>query len=100
MIDTVIGRINYHNPQVNGIFGMKSINKVFTPLGIVSCGNLHEYIDYYLGSYLGGRNESFIYGVVNGTFFKRSKIAAANVIYELEILEILTKLKLRIGKWI
>ena len=42
--------------------------------------NLHEYIDYYLGSYHGGRNESFIYGVVNGTFFKRSKIAAANVI--------------------
>ena len=97
MIDTVIGRINYHNPQVNGIFGMKSINKVFTPLGIECCGNLHEYIDYYLGSYHGGRNESFIYGVVNGTFFKRSKIAAANVIYELEIL---TKLKLRIGKWI
>ena len=94
MIDTVIGRINYHNPQVNGIFGMKSINKVFTPLGIESCGNLHEYIDYYLGSYHGGRNESFIYGVVNGTFFKRSKIAAANVIYELEIL---TKLKLLIS---
>ena len=64
MVDTVIGRKNYHNPQVNGIFGMKSLSKVFTPLGIECCGELHEYIDYYLGSYHGGRNESFMYGVM------------------------------------
>ena len=69
LVDTVIGRKNYHNPQVNGIFGMKSLSKVFTPLGIECCGELHEYIDYYLGSYHGGRNESFMYGVINGTFY-------------------------------
>ena len=48
---------------------MRSLSKVFTPLGIESCGSLHEYIDYYLGSYHGGRNESFIYGVVKGVFY-------------------------------
>ena len=69
LVDTVIGRKNYHNPQVNGIFGMKSLSKVFTPLGIECCGELHEYIDYYLGSYHGGRNESFMYGVIKGTFY-------------------------------
>ena len=37
-------------------------------MGIELSGDLHEYIDYFLGSYHGGRNESFVYGVVNGEF--------------------------------
>ena len=68
------GKWGYHNPELNSLFSMKSINKIFTPLGIESCGSLHEYIDYYLDAYHGGRNESFIYGVIKGTFYDLSVI--------------------------
>ena len=68
------GKWGYHNPELNSLFSMKSINKIFTPLGIESCGSLHEYIDYYLDAYHGGINESFIYGVIKGTFYDLSVI--------------------------
>jgi len=48
---------------------VKDLARLNTPVGIELSGDLHEYIDYFLGSYHGGRNESFIYGVVKGEFY-------------------------------
>jgi len=48
---------------------MKDLARLNTPVGIELSGDLHEYIDYFLGSYHGGRNESYIYGVVKGKFY-------------------------------
>lgn len=59
----------YHNPVLNALYSMKSLAKVNTPAGIELSGKLHEYVDYYLGSYHGGRNESYVYGVVKGSFY-------------------------------
>ena len=47
---------------------MKDLARLNTPMGIELSGDLHEYIDYFLGSYHGGRNESFVYGIVYGKF--------------------------------
>ena len=58
----------YHPPTLNGLISMRNIPKVLTPSGVELSGDLHEYIDYYLGSYHGGRNESYIYGIVKGEF--------------------------------
>jgi len=59
----------YHPITKNGLISVKNLAKLNTPLGIELSGDLHEYIDYFLGSYHGGRNESFIYGVINGEFY-------------------------------
>jgi len=58
----------YHPKTKNGLISMKDLAKLNTPIGIELSGDLHEYIDYFLGSYHGGRNESYIYGVINGEF--------------------------------
>lgn len=58
----------YHPQTKNGLISVKDLAKLNTPVGIELSGDLHEYIDYFLGSYHGGRNESYIYGVVKGEF--------------------------------
>ena len=60
---------SYHPTTKNGLISVKNLAKLNTPLGIELSGDLHEYIDYFLGSYHGGRNESFIYGIINGEFY-------------------------------
>jgi len=59
----------YHPPTDNGLISMRNIPKILTPSGVELSGDLHEFIDYYLGSYHGGRNESYVYGVVKGEFY-------------------------------
>jgi len=59
----------YHPPTQNGLISMRNIPKILTPSGVELSGDLHEYIDYFLGSYHGGRNESYIYGIVKGEFY-------------------------------
>ena len=58
----------YHPKTKNGLISVKDLARLNTPMGIELSGDLHEYIDYFLGSYHGGRNESFVYGIVNGEF--------------------------------
>jgi len=48
---------------------MKNISKLYTPIGVELSGTLHSYLDYFLGSYHGGRNESYIYGLIQGVFY-------------------------------
>ena len=59
----------YHDPNDNVKFGLRNLPKVFTPTGIELAGDLPFYISYFLGSYHGGRNESFIYGIVRETVY-------------------------------
>ena len=59
----------YHPKTRNGLISIKDLAKLNTPIGIELSGDLHEYLDYFLGSYHGGRNESYIYGVINGEFY-------------------------------
>ena len=59
----------YHNPSENKKYGLKSLSKVFTPTGVELAGDLPFYISYFLGSYHGGRNESFIYGMIRETVY-------------------------------
>jgi len=59
----------YHPKTKNGLISVKDLAQLNTPMGIELSGDLHEYLDYFLGSYHGGRNESYIYGIVNGEFY-------------------------------
>jgi len=59
----------YHPKTLNGLISVKDLPKLMTPSGIELSNDLHEYIDYFLGSYHGGRNESYLYGVVKGEFY-------------------------------
>lgn len=58
----------YHPPTENGLISLRNTPKILTPTGVELSGDLHDYLDYFLGSYHGGRNESYIYGVVKGEF--------------------------------
>lgn len=60
---------SYHNPLEKGRYDMKNLSKVFTPVGVELSKDLSHYIGYFLGSYHGGRNESFIYGLVQETVY-------------------------------
>jgi len=59
----------YHNPSEHKKYGLKNLSKVFTPTGVELAGDLPFYISYFLGSYHGGRNESFIYGMIRETVY-------------------------------
>jgi len=59
----------YHPKTQNGLISIKDIPKLMTPSGVELSNDLHEYIDFFLGSYHGGRNESYIYGIVKGEFY-------------------------------
>ena len=59
----------YHPKTQNGLISVKDLPKLMTPSGIELSSDLHEYIDYFLGSYHGGRNESYLYGLVKGEFY-------------------------------
>jgi len=63
------GTGRYHPPTLNGNYTMKNISKLYTPIGVELSGTLHTYLDYFLGSYHGGRNESYIYGLIQGVFY-------------------------------
>jgi len=60
---------SYHPKTQNGLISVKDLPKLMTPSGIELSSDLHEFIDYFLGSYHGGRNESYIYGIVKGEFY-------------------------------
>jgi len=60
---------SYHPKTQNGLISVKDLPKLMTPSGIELSNDLHEYIDYFLGSYHGGRNESYLYGVIKGEFY-------------------------------
>ena len=60
---------DYHGPQPNKLYSVKDLSRVITPTGIELSGGLHEYIDYFLGSYHGGRNESYLYGIIEKKLF-------------------------------
>jgi len=60
---------SYHPKTQNGLISVKDLPKLMTPSGIELSNDLHEYIDYFLGSYHGGRNESYLYGIVKGEFY-------------------------------
>jgi len=68
LIDEEDINYSYHPTTKNGLISVKNLAKLNTPLGIELSGDLHEYIDYFLGSYHGGRNESYIYGIITGEF--------------------------------
>jgi len=59
----------YHDPKDNEKYGLKNLSKVFTPTGVELARDLPMYISYFLGSYHGGRNESYIYGIVRETVY-------------------------------
>jgi len=63
------GAGRYHPPTLNGNYTIKNLSKLYTPIGVELSGNLHTYLDYFLGSYHGGRNESYIYGLIQGVFY-------------------------------
>lgn len=63
------GTGHYHPKTGNGLISLRTIPKMMTPAGVELSGDLHEYLDYFLGSYHGGRNESFLYGVIKDTFY-------------------------------
>lgn len=65
----VKGNGQYHPKTQNGLISVRNIPKMMTPAGVELSGDLHEYLDYFLGSYHGGRNESFLYGIVQGEFY-------------------------------
>jgi hypothetical protein len=56
-------------PSDNPKYNIKNISDIYTPVGIESTGELNEFLPYFLGSYHGGRNECFIYGLCTGTFY-------------------------------
>lgn len=43
---------------------MRKISRLLTPVGVEMSKDLINYLQYFLGSYHGGRNESFIYGMI------------------------------------
>lgn len=63
------GEGRYHPKTLNGLYGVRDLAKLNTPIGIELSNDLHSYIDYFLGSYHGGRNESYLYGVLKGNFY-------------------------------
>jgi len=63
------GNGDYHPKTLNGLISLRNIPKLMTPAGIELSGDLHEYLDYFLGSYHGGRNESFLYGIAKGIYY-------------------------------
>lgn len=65
----VKGGGRYHPKTLNGLYGVRDLAKLNTPIGIELSDDLHSYIDYFLGSYHGGRNESYLYGVLKGDFY-------------------------------
>jgi len=59
----------YHNPSEHGKYNIKNLSKVYTPTGVELSNDLSFYINYFLGAYHGGRNESYIYGIVHESVY-------------------------------
>lgn len=57
----------YALPTKNGKYNVGP--KLYTSKGVNLSGGLADYLYLFLGSYRGGRNESFKYGVLDGEFF-------------------------------
>ena len=58
----------YPLPSKNGKYNVKNILKLYTPKGINLSG-LSDWVYLFVASYRGGRNESYKYGVVSGTWY-------------------------------
>lgn len=56
-------------PVDNAIYSMSDLPRLFTNKGINLTGPLTIYLPYVIGSYHGGRNESFAYGYAPGFWY-------------------------------
>jgi hypothetical protein len=55
------------SPEViDPLYSFKDIAKIMTPAGVELSKQVAYYLPYFLGSYHGGRNESFAYGIFPG----------------------------------
>jgi hypothetical protein len=55
-------------PSIDGNYSVQDLSMVYTPKGVELAGFAH-YIFLFLGSYHGGRNESFVYGTYHGNVY-------------------------------
>lgn len=54
---------------INPLYSLKDIARIMTPIGVELAKEVALYIPYFLGSYHGGRNESFAYGIFKGEWY-------------------------------
>lgn len=58
------------SPEViDPLYSFKDIAKIMTPAGVELSKQVACYLPYFLGSYHGGRNESFAYGIFPGEWY-------------------------------
>lgn len=60
---------SYSLPTSDGRYTLVNVPQLYTPVGVEMSNGLTDFIHYYLGSYHGGRNESYIYGNIPGPLF-------------------------------
>jgi hypothetical protein len=66
IIESKINFSKFSPEVVNPLYGITNISKLMTPKGVELTGNVAQYLPYFLGSYHGGRNESYGYGIFKG----------------------------------
>lgn len=60
---------NYDGYQIDPLFPLGNQGNVSTPKGIKTLGESAFFMNLFIASYRGGRNESFIFGKVPGTYY-------------------------------
>lgn len=65
-LTSVIGGPRYDLPTKNGQYNVKDLPLLHTPTGIESSGGLADWLNLFVASYKGGRNENFVYGRTDG----------------------------------
>lgn len=58
----------YEVPTPDRKYSVQDLSVVYTPKGVELAGFAH-YLYYFLGSYHGGRNESYVYGTYSGAVY-------------------------------
>jgi hypothetical protein len=58
----------YEVPTPDRNFSVQDLSKVYTPIGI-ELSEFGHYLFFFLGSYHGGRNESFVFGTYRGVVY-------------------------------
>jgi hypothetical protein len=58
---------NYKGYQIHNEYPLGNVEKTLTPKGINSVGKIAENLSMFIGTFRGGRNECFSYGVDSGT---------------------------------
>jgi len=69
IIESKINFSKFSPEVVNPLYGITNISKLMTPKGVELTGNVAQYLPYFLGSYHGGRNESYGYGIFKGAWY-------------------------------